>query len=645
MTVAIRKVLIANRGEIARRVIRTCSAMGIDTTAVYSEVDADAPFVREATDAVPLGGRRPAESYLRTDLLLDAAARTGCDAVHPGYGFLSENAAFAQACAEAGLRFIGPSPRVIELMGSKTDARALMEDAGVPVLPGWHDGAPPPEVVERIGFPMLVKASFGGGGRGMRVVESADELAGALAAAEREAEAAFGNGAVFVERYLPSARHIEVQIFGDSHGNVVHLFERECSIQRRHQKIVEEAPAPNLDDDVRARLYQAAVDAGRALGYEGAGTVEFIVGPDGQFYFLEVNTRLQVEHPVTELITGLDLVRLQLLVADGAPLSVAPVVNGHAVEARLCAEDPADDYAPKPGTVVRFDVPGPVRLDSGVEPGSEVSVDYDAMLAKVIAWAPTREEAVRVLRRSLRDSRINGVITNRDLLVGILGHPEFEAGTVDTAFLTRYPPTALLAAPDRRLPALAAVLARQAQRRAEAPVLRAVPSGWRNNPSVLRSETLDDLVVEYRISGRPEFRVDGERLDVEVVSATPTHVVMVTDGVRRAFDVDHGNGDGEVFVDSLRFAVAPRFVDPADVEAPGSLAAPMPGTVVGVPVAVGDRVEAGDVVVVLEAMKMEHVIRAPEAGVVATLSVAVGDRVDVGTVLAVLEEEEAARVG
>jgi acetyl/propionyl-CoA carboxylase alpha subunit len=643
--VGIRKVLVANRGEIARRVIRTCTAMGIDTTAVYSDADADAPFVREATDAVPLGGRRPAESYLRIDKLLAAAALTGCDAVHPGYGFLSENAAFATACEDAGLVFVGPSPRVIELMGSKTVARSLMEEAGVPVLPGWHDGRPPAEVIERIGFPMLVKASFGGGGRGMRVVASPDELDAALAAAEREADAAFGNGAVFVERYLPSARHIEVQIFGDSFGRVVHLFERECSIQRRHQKIVEEAPAPNLADDVRDRLCRAAVDAGRALGYEGAGTVEFIVAPDGDFFFLEVNTRLQVEHPVTELITGLDLVRLQLLVAEGKPLpsSIEPTVNGHAIEARLCAEDPADDYAPKPGTLRCFEVPGPVRVDSGVEAGSEVSVDYDAMLAKVIAWAPTRDEALRLLRRSLRESRINGVVTNRDLLVGILAHPDFEAGTVDTGFLTRNPPEALLPETARELPALAAALARQARRRAEAPVLRAVPSGWRNNPSMLRSETLDDVVVEYRLGLGAEFRVRGERLDVEVVSAAPDRVVLVADGVRRSFDVDHG--DGEVFVGPLRFGVAARFVDPADVVAPGSLAAPMPGTVVGVPVAVGDRVEAGDVVVVLEAMKMEHVVRAPEAGIVAELSVAVGDRVDVGTVLAVLEDEEAAGVG
>ena len=661
----ITKLLVANRGEIARRVMRTCRAMGIDTTAVYSDADVDAPFVHEATDAVPLGGRRPAESYLCIDRIIEAARHAGCDAVHPGYGFLSENAEFAAACAEAGIVFVGPSPRVIELMASKTAARSLMQEAGVPVVPGWHpDGngsMPPPDVLASLRFPLLVKASFGGGGRGMRIVEDAADLEAALAAAEREADAAFGNGAVFVERYIPSARHIEVQILGDSHGDVVHLFERECSIQRRHQKIVEEAPAPDLPAELRSRLHQAAVDAGRALGYEGAGTVEFILAPDGEFYFLEVNTRLQVEHPVTELITGLDLVRMQLLVAEGRPLpeeARTAAVHGHAIEARVCAEDPAAGYAPQPGVVHRFDFPERpgFRLDSGVEAGSEVTVDYDPMLAKAIAWAPTRGEATRVLRRALRDARIHGVVTNRDLLVGILGHPDFEAARLDTGFLERVPPVELLAAvaPDEaavRAAALAAVLARQAARRLAAPVLRAVSSGWRNNPSTLQHEDVvlgeRTLRVEYRLG--TAYVVDGEAVDAQVLDATPDAVDIVVDGIRRAYQVTEVGA--QVFVDgphgSLAFGVAPRFTVADDEAVRGSLAAPMPGTVVAVPAAAGDRVEAGDVVVVLEAMKMEHAIRSPADGVIAELLVAVGDRVDVGTVLAVVDNDavEAADAG
>ena len=427
-----RTLLVANRAEIARRVFRTARAMGIGTVAVFTDADEDAPHVRDADVAVRV------ESYLDVDAVLDAARRTGADAVHPGYGFLSENAGFARACAAAGITFVGPSPEAIDAMGSKIAAKELMSDAGVPLLPGGvvRDGY----VVPEGGFPVLVKASFGGGGRGMRIVRDQSELEEALASAEREAAAAFGDGTVFVERYVEDPRHIEVQIFGDTHGNVVHLYERECSIQRRYQKVIEEAPSPAVDDDLRERLGAAAVAAGKALGYVGAGTVEFVLDRTGDFFFLEVNTRLQVEHPVTELVTGLDLVELQLRVARGEPLPPVPPLQGHAVEARLYAEDVPAGFVPVSGRIDRFDVPPAegIRVDSGYEAGSTVSTFYDAMLAKVIASGGTRVQAVQRLADCLDATRVHGVTTNRSMLVRVLRHPEFLVGATDTGFLARH---------------------------------------------------------------------------------------------------------------------------------------------------------------------------------------------------------------
>ena len=446
-----RKVLIANRGEIARRVMRTCREMGIDTVAVFSEPDRSAPFVGEADEAVALGGAAPAESYLRVDKLLDAARRTGADAVHPGYGFLSENSEFARACADAGLVFIGPPPAVIAAMGSKLEAKRRMAGAGVPMLPSGEiqagKAADVEHVAKEIGLPLLVKASAGGGGKGMRIVREAGELADAVVSARREAESAFGDGTVYLERYLEGARHVEVQIFGDVHGNVVHLGERECSIQRRHQKIVEESPCTALDAKGRAAICDAAVAGGRAIGYVGAGTVEFLLAGDGRFYFLEVNTRLQVEHPVTEMVTGLDLVRMQIDVARGARLprqEDLPLAHGHAIEVRLYAEDAEREYLPQTGTLQRFEIDSShrrtgLRVDTGVESGSVVGVHYDPMLAKVIAWAPSRDEAAAKLARALERARIHGVRTNRRLLCGILRHSEFLSGRTDTGFLERNP--------------------------------------------------------------------------------------------------------------------------------------------------------------------------------------------------------------
>ncbi len=509
---AISKLLIANRGEIAARVIRTAGAMDIGTVAVFSDPDADAPYVTAADEAVALPGSAPADTYLNSEALIAAAQRTGADAVHPGYGFLSENAAFAQACVDAGLIFVGPPPQAIEAMGSKIAAKELMAAAGVPVLPSITISNPHPPSsffistpsrskiatsrtrtsrrkseatsprtsaeIKRIGFPLLVKAAFGGGGRGMRVVRSETELSTALAGARREAPAAFGDGTVFLERYLDAPRHIEVQIFGDTHGTLVHLFERECSIQRRYQKIIEEAPSPAVDEALRQELGEAAIAAGKAIGYTGAGTVEFVLDAAGKFYFLEVNTRLQVEHPVTELVTGLDLVALQLQMAEGQPLPAEvrlATLTGHAIEARLYAEDVAAGFLPATGTLRAFDLPQlpGIRVDAGVTAGSQVGLHYDAMLAKVIAHGPTRDAARRRLARALAEARLHGVTSNRDLLVGILREEEFTAGQIDTGYLTRHDPEDLArswrddTAP--RLHALAAALAGQAGRRASAP--------------------------------------------------------------------------------------------------------------------------------------------------------------------------------
>ncbi|HEY0717769.1 MAG TPA: biotin carboxylase N-terminal domain-containing protein [Streptosporangiaceae bacterium] len=671
----LRKLLIANRGEIASRVIRTARAMDIATVAVFSDPDEGLPFVRDADEAVRLPGSAPAQTYLSTGALLAAAAATGADSVHPGYGFLSENADFARACAAAGLIFVGPAPEAIEAMGSKIGAKEIMAAAGVPVLPGavFDDAAEPDpaalvKAAEDIGFPVLVKAAFGGGGRGMRIVHHAGDVAGAVASARREAASAFGNGTVFLERFVESPRHIEVQIFGDQAGTVVHLFERECSIQRRYQKIIEEAPSPAVGPDLREELCRAAVAAGQAIGYVGAGTVEFVLDASGRFWFLEVNTRLQVEHPVTELITGLDLVRVQLEVAAGAPLPpevTGATMTGHAIEARLYAEDVTAGYLPASGDVYLFDLPpadfraaGGLRVDAGFASGTRVSTFYDSMLAKVIGYGRTREEARRVLAGALSRARLHGVVTNRDLLVAILREPEFGAGEIDTGYLTRHPPQELCppaAAPPEHV--LAVALAEQARRRRAAPVLATLPSGWRNNPSAPQRAAFDlgGQVIEVGYEfGRDGLRAEvdgttlaGVRLDgvhlpgAHLDAATDGQVDLEVGGVRRVIGVRFAGG--AFYVDSaLGHTVlreVGRFPDPSAAAQAGSLLAPMPGTVVRVEVAVGDHVPEGAMILAIEAMKMEHAIRAPAAGVVTGLPIAVGAQVDSGSVLAVLEDE------
>ncbi|MBN3511514.1 biotin carboxylase N-terminal domain-containing protein [Mycolicibacterium sp. GESEQ-9] len=661
----ISKLLIANRGEIASRIIRTAREMDIATVAVYSDADRSAPYVGQADEAVHLPGTAPADTYLRADLVLAAAAATGADAIHPGYGFLSENADFARSCADSNVIFVGPSPDAIASMGSKIAAKDMMAEAGVPVLPGVtvgdeQDVAPDNlrKAAADIGFPILVKAAFGGGGRGMRIVTDENELLEAVAGARREAASAFGDGTVFLEKFVESPRHIEVQIFGDSHGTVVHLGERECSIQRRYQKIIEEAPSTAVDTPLREELGRAAVAAGKALSYEGAGTVEFVMAPDGSFYFLEVNTRLQVEHPVTELVTGIDLVRAQLLVAAGEPLPeemLDTIPNGHAVEVRLYAEDVAAGFIPASGTLHTLEfpeLPG-VRVDAGFASGSTVSTFYDPMLAKVIGYGQTRDEACRRVARALRETRIHGVTTNRDLLVGILREDEFRAGAIDTGYLQRHDPAGLSVCEQTaiRIHAVSAALASLAHRARQTVILPGLPSGWRNLPSqdqVVQYRAGDEVIeVRYRVQ-RGGIRVTAGDWapQVQMVSATDELIDVEIDGVRRRYRVVR---DGDVhYVDSALGSTAlqeiPRFPDPSAMQETGSLLAPMPGAVVRVEVSEGDEVSAGSAIVVLEAMKMEHTVRTPSDGLVATVAVKPGDQVESGQVLAVVSgpDDEAA---
>jgi propionyl-CoA carboxylase alpha chain len=650
----ITSLLVANRGEIARRVFRTCRTLGIGTVAVHSDADAAAPHVGEADAAVLLPGSAPADTYLRADLLVAAAREAGADAVHPGYGFLSENAAFARAVLDAGLTWVGPPPEAIDAMGSKIEAKRMMADAGVPVLSELD-----PAAITAADLPVLVKASAGGGGRGMRVVRTLDELRSQVDGARSEAASAFGDDTVFCEPYLATGRHIEVQVLCDAHGTVWAVGERECSIQRRHQKVVEESPSPLVErvPGMRDELFAAARNAAKAIGYVGAGTVEFLAGEDGRFYFLEMNTRLQVEHPVTECVTGLDLVELQLSVAEGRSLpGEPPAPRGHAIEVRLYAEDPAADWRPASGTLHRFEVPGVVaefvplergiRLDSGVVGGDVVSPHYDPMLAKVISVAPTRDVAARALAAALSRARVHGLTTNRDLLVRVLTHDAFLAGDTDTAFFDTHG-LDTLAAPLAgeeavRLSALAAALAQAAANRSAARVLGRVPSGWRNvvaQPQV-RTYSADgtEHEVRYRLTRDGLAGPEG----VALVSATPDEVVLDVAGLRRRFEV--AAYPGLSCVDSALGSVAlvpvERFADPADQVAAGSLLAPMPGTVVRVAVQAGEKVDAGQPLLWLEAMKMQHRIDAPADGVVAELGVAVGDQVDVGRVLAVVVQEE-----
>ena len=642
----IRSVLVANRGEIARRVFRTARSMGMRCIAVFVDADADAPFVQEADEAVRLP-----DSYLDAEAVLAAAQGTGAEAIHPGYGFLSENAAFARAVTEAGIRWVGPSPDVIESMGDKIAAKRVAVEAGVPTLPSSEDpAADAPTIEATVGYPLLVKASAGGGGKGMRIVESAVDLADAVQSAQREALSGFGDETVFLERYVASSRHVEIQILGDAHGNVVHLGERECSIQRRHQKIVEESPSPIIDAETRTAMGEAALSLARHMGYESAGTVEFLVDDvTREFFFLEVNTRLQVEHPVTEEVTGIDLVREQLRVAGGAELGYDQGDidwTGSAIEVRLYAEDPDNDFLPATGTLSAYrpaDEPT-VRWDSGVEEGSVVGVDFDPMLAKVIAHAPTRAEAAGRLALALERMHLGGVVTNRDFLVATLRNETFLAGDTTTDFIERVDPAGSQAAPDTAMAAIVAAMWIQGRNRADDRVWGFARSNFRTGslpPQSIEFETATDEThrIEYSLRRNGGFTL-GSGETVLVHEWTPDDIELEIDGRRLRAAVTVADGVGYVTLGrtTVTLPVKPRFAIPGSELPTGGLVAPMPGSVIELRCAIGDTVAAGQVLVVLEAMKMEHHITAPFDGTVTELPIAVGDQVENGALLLTIEE-------
>jgi propionyl-CoA carboxylase alpha chain len=653
----ISRLLVANRGEIARRINRTAQAMGISTVAIYADGDVNAPFVLEADTAIALNGKSTGETYLDVAKVLDAAQRSGADAIHPGYGFLSENQAFAQAVIDAGVKWLGPSPEVIGLMGDKLSAKRLMDEAGVPTLPGVEITQDTDIVAAAadIGYPVLVKASAGGGGRGMRVVEAEAELLAAVASAKREAGSSFGDDTVFLEKWLATSRHIEIQILGDNHGNLVHCYERECSIQRRHQKIIEEAPSPAVDDALRSRMGDAAIAAARKLGYASAGTVEFLLGDNDDFYFLEVNARLQVEHPVTEEIIGKDLVREQIRVAEGETLSFRQEdigINGHAIEARLYAENPAKGFLPSPGPILvwRPATAGGARFDSGVEAGSEISTQFDPMIAKVIVHAPTRREAAGRLARVLETTAIAGLNTNRDFLVTTLRTPEYLAGDTTTDFIERVQPALQRNVTTQECiqTAVAVTMEAQAARRAAAKVLKTLPSGFRNSTMPMETATYavngNDITVSYQSRRDGSFMVvcDEQTHAVTIHRAGSGSVDIALDGQRLQFEIQQHGMQWLVHGDhgDLVLTQAPRYPDPQGLENSGGLTAPMPGAVLTTEVAAGDKVSKGDLLMILEAMKMEHRIVAPRDGVVELVHVGVGDQVDNAQLLVTLAEEE-----
>ncbi|MBW3561432.1 MAG: biotin/lipoyl-binding protein [Actinobacteria bacterium] len=657
-----RKVLIANRGEIARRIMRTCRELDVGTVAVFSDPDADALHVLESDEAVRLGPAPASESYLAIDRIVDAAQRTGAQAVHPGYGFLAENADFARAVVDAGLVFIGPRPETIALMGDKAAAKEHLRDAGVPVIPGVDASGMDDDGIagaaEEVGYPVLLKAVAGGGGKGMRRVDDPGGLPDAIAGARREAEGSFGDPRLLVERVVDRPRHIEIQVFGDTHGSVVHLFERECSIQRRHQKIIEESPSPALDEELRQEMCDAAVRAAASVDYEGAGTVEMLLSDVSRdFYFLEMNTRLQVEHPVTELITGHDLVAWQLAVAAGEPIPVAQDEirrEGHAIEARLYAEDPAGGFLPQSGTVSVFDVPegSDVRLDAGVTGGSVVSPHYDPMLAKLIVRGADRGQAVTRMRQALRRTTVLGITTNVDHLLATVEQPAFEEGELTTSFLDDHlPDWGPGPAPTPALAAAAAAMARPPDRTAAhdpwstlGPWRIAGVGGWR---LVLRAAdgTEHDLTVRGR-AGHLEMDGPDRSHAIEVVRRDAHRLELVVDDEQVHAAVDAQGAVVWVHVEgrTARFEVqaATRHADPGAAAAGDALASPMPGTVAAVEVAEGDTVSAGQTLVVVEAMKMEHQIRAPLDGTVAKVRVTVGDAVDADQPLVDVETDEGA---
>ena len=653
------KILIANRGEIACRVIRTCKRMGIRTVAVFSEADANAQHVQQADEAFLIGGPRPVDSYLKGDLIIEVAKNAGAEAIHPGYGFLSENAKFARACDEAGIVFIGPTVEAIEKMGSKSAAKALMQTAKVPVVPGYHGDNQDANFLagqaDIVGYPLLIKAVAGGGGKGMRLVEKAADFIPQLESARREAKSAFGNDDVLIERFVLGPHHIEFQVFGDMHGNYVHLYERECSIQRRHQKVLEETPSPylSIDENMRKKMGDAAVAAARAIAYRGAGTIEFIAGEDREFFFMEMNTRLQVEHPITEMITGEDLVEWQLRVAAGEPLPLKQkeiITGGHAIEVRICAENPTNDFLPETGKMhvfatPRLDAEGDVRLDTGVVSGDEISVYYDPMIAKLITWGSDRDEAIRRMQTALAETDVIGVKTNLGFLQQLVKHQAFIDGATDTGFIPRH--REMLMVSENNCPAealIAASLFELARENSNAGNgVWDNKNGWWLNRGATRTlefHTADDAVIEMvnidSLASGCRLKIRGIDFDVTGHTVAGTQIRFTANGVAHRTTVLAHQEKFSVLLSSTRHhlrLVDPFHFEPSEDTNDGRLTAMMPGRVVKVMADAGDKIKKGQPLIIMEAMKMEHTIVSPRDGVVERVAFKVGDMVPADAVL------------
>ncbi len=653
----IKKILIANRGEIAIRILRTAKEMGIKTVAVYSDADSEALFAVNADEAVSIGGNAASESYLVQDKIIDAAKRTGADAIHPGYGFLSENASFARRCADEGIIFIGPSAEVIGKLGSKIAAKEIAIEAGVPVVPGYNghqqDIARLKYEAEEIGFPLLIKASAGGGGKGMRIVNSVGELETGVEAAKREAEKSFGDGSLLLEKYFPKAKHIEFQIFGDEHGNCFHLFDRECSMQRRYQKIIEESPSPSLDENLRSRMGEAAVAIARAVKYTGAGTVEFLLDEQKNFYFLEVNTRLQVEHPVTEMVMGVDLVQMQILAATGAEVNFDEDVlipRGHAIECRICAEDPENNFLPSTGKILYTEAPFSfsARVDSGIETGAEVSVFYDSLLAKLIIIGESRNSAIQKMEHVLDNFPILGITTNKDFLKELLQNPSFADGTFDTKLIEReFALYKKLVSETEIHEAAIAALAYDWLIRKEVEKTSNSLNGWRNifyQPQVFEVESSTGKTkLEYRYRQNETFDIAAgtENYRAEIIFRENNLILLDINKHRSRFFV--AKNETEFFVHhpgsvTFRLKKVLRFIEPGNIDTKGGYCSPMPGEIVRVLVKPGDKVESGKALVVMNSMKMETTIEANADGEVEAIFVAEKTFVEANTVLLKMKE-------
>ena len=654
-------VLIANRGEIATRVIRTCEKMGIRTIAIFSDVDRTTPFVNEADVAIHIGASEPADSYLNQDKIIAVAKDYGADAIHPGYGFLSENVEFAERCTKEGLLFIGPNAEAIKLMGSKSEAKALMLKHQVPVIPGYQGKDQSIERIKeeaiKIGFPVLLKASAGGGGKGMRIVQEESSILQAIAAAKREAINAFGDDELIVEKYISKGRHIEFQIFGDQHGNAIHILERECSIQRRYQKVFEESPSPVMADELRKEMGASALAAAKALNYDNAGTVEFIYDDlSGKYYFLEVNTRLQVEHPVTEAITGLDLVQMQIESAQGLPLSLTQediTGKGYALEARLYAEDPKNNFLPVSGKILKWAIPevDGLRVETAIQTGSEISIYYDPMIAKLICWGTDRLSAIRKMKYTLRHLVCLGITTNQNFLLDIISKEEFAAGAYDTHFITNhFDRTNFHRINEENVnrSLIAITLVHWSQRQSKQRKLKGLPSGWRNNfyqPQQV-GYTIKDAVVMLR------YRIRGEEFEIEIGDATYSIKIIQLNDSKITYQLDRerlifhfAQSAKQLFthneqVGSLQFKLNERFPSKESAKVRGAYTAPMPSQVIQVLVNKGDKIEKGDALIVLSSMKMENLILATASGVVEDIFVEANTNIDAGQILLKIKESE-----